>query len=115
MPGWRSCNTSGGTPAKSWLSEHVPLRLAETASPADAEATQRRHRYLASCFAALSKPDRRLIEKCYAADRDGHTNKLSDIANQAGMRVASLYNALSRIRRRLFHCMQTKLSQESRQ
>ena len=95
---------------KRWLSEHVLLRLAEAASPADAEAAQRRHEYLASCFAALNKPDQRLIEKCYATE-----SKLSDIAKQVGMRVASLYNALSRIRRRLFHCIQAKLSRESRQ
>jgi RNA polymerase sigma-70 factor (ECF subfamily) len=100
---------------KRWLSEHVLLRLAEAASPADAEAAQRRHEYLASCFASLSKPDQRLIEKCYTADKSGHVNKLSDIAKQAGMQVASLYNALSRIRRRLFHCIRTKVSQEARQ
>ena len=38
--------------------------------------------------------------------------KLGEIASQVGMQVASLYNALSRIRRRLFHCIQEKLTAE---
>jgi RNA polymerase sigma-70 factor (ECF subfamily) len=93
---------------KRWLSEHALLRLAEAASPSDVEAAQRRHKYLASCFAALSKPDQRLVEKCY-----GTESKLGEIASQVGMQIASLYNALSRIRRRLFHCIQEKLTAET--
>ena len=72
---------------KRWLSEHALLRLAEAASDSDAETVQRRHEHLASCFAALSTPDQRLIEKCYAADPDGHTSKLGDIAGQVGMQA----------------------------
>ena len=95
---------------KRWLSEHALLRLADAASPSDAEASQRRHKYLASCFAALSKPDQGLVEKCYGTPCLSEKGKLGEIASQVGMQIASLYNALSRIRRRLFHCIQEKLS-----
>ena len=54
---------------KRWLSEHALLRLAEAASDRDAEAVQRRHEHLASCFASLSTSDQRLIEKCYVGTR----------------------------------------------
>jgi len=90
------------------LSQHVLLKLADVASDEDVEAAERRHRFLASCFAELNKADQRVVEMCY-----GTESKVSHVAEQLNMRLASLYNALSRIRRRLFQCIQRKLSKET--
>src|SRR5271170_1770755 len=41
------------------LSERALLHLAEMSSPGDAEASERRHEFLASCVAALDEIDQR--------------------------------------------------------
>jgi RNA polymerase sigma-70 factor, ECF subfamily len=94
---------------KRHLSEHVLLRLAEMAHPNDAEVLQRRHEAMATCFAALNAADQRLVEICYGTEA-----KLPELVDQAGMQLASLYNAVSRIRRKLFHCIRHKLGRENR-
>ena len=89
------------------LSEHVLLKLADVASDEDVEAAERRHRFLASCFAELNQTEQRVVEMSYSAESD-----LSQVAQQLNMQLASLYNALSRIRRKLFQCIQGKLRTE---
>jgi RNA polymerase sigma-70 factor, ECF subfamily len=83
-----------------WLSELVVLKLAAMQSPGDVRTAESRQAALTACLAELPPSDQQLIEDCY-----GEECRLSDVAEQVGVRLQSLYNALSNIRRRLFHCV----------
>lgn len=64
---------------------------------------------LASCMEKLSARDRHLINRCYAAADD-----VAEIAATERRTVASVYQAVYRIRRNLFGCVQRTLAVEGR-
>jgi RNA polymerase sigma-70 factor, ECF subfamily len=62
---------------------------------------------LACCLEKLAERDRRLLEQCYAADRD-----YRQIAAAEGKTIAAIYKAVSRIRRSLYLCVQHAMATE---
>lgn len=60
---------------------------------------------LNQCLDKLSDHNRRLLEQCYAVDRDYRS-----IAESEGKTMAAVYKAVSRIRRSLYLCVQRTLT-----
>ena len=63
---------------------------------------------LANCLKRLSEKDRRLVDRCYAPDRD-----FAAIARDENRTIGAIYQAICRIRKNLYACVQRTLSQES--
>jgi RNA polymerase sigma-70 factor (ECF subfamily) len=63
---------------------------------------------LASCLKQLSERDRRLVDRCYSPNRD-----LAAIARDENRTIGAVYQAICRIRKSLYACVQRTLSQES--
>ena len=63
---------------------------------------------LASCLKKLSEKDRRLVDRCYSPNRD-----LEAIAKEESRTIGAIYQAICRIRKNLYACVQRTLSQES--
>ncbi|MCA9260621.1 MAG: sigma-70 family RNA polymerase sigma factor, partial [Planctomycetales bacterium] len=66
-----------------------------------AEALQR-------CLDKLSHRDRKLVDECYAPDRD-----FSAIAKSQNRSIDAIYQAISRIRKNLARCVRRSLTSES--
>lgn len=64
---------------------------------------------LAHCLAALRKPDRELIERCYEPG-----SSFKRVAEQLGRPVNAVYKSLGRVRRRLHECIDRTISSEGR-
>jgi RNA polymerase sigma-70 factor (ECF subfamily) len=64
---------------------------------------------LENCLEKLADKDKKLIAKCYAPDRN-----YSEIASSEGRTLNSLYQAVSRIRKSLFECVERTVALESR-
>jgi RNA polymerase sigma-70 factor, ECF subfamily len=62
---------------------------------------------LADCLKDLSVKERRLVDRCYSPGRDFQL-----IAKEENRSVEAIYQAICRIRKRLFACVQRKLAQE---
>lgn len=62
---------------------------------------------LAKCRRKLSEDDQTLLHECYSGNGSIH-----DVATRIGRSDSSVYVSLSRIRGRLYHCIQRALSQE---
>ena len=60
---------------------------------------------LVECMDKLSEADRHLIHLCYAEEQ-----AITQIAEELGRPVQSVYNSLFRIRRTLFDCIQRAAS-----
>ncbi|MCG8450564.1 MAG: sigma-70 family RNA polymerase sigma factor, partial [Pirellulales bacterium] len=65
---------------------------------------------LKKCLMKLTETDRRLVERCYSADRD-----FKSIAMEENRTVGAIYQAICRIRKKLYACVQRSLSQEGYQ
>jgi RNA polymerase sigma-70 factor (ECF subfamily) len=83
--------------------------IAAAYPPQGPEAAALRSEVLAGCLEKLSRRDRRLVERCYARDRDFKT-----IAAAENRSVAAIYQAISRVRKALYQCMVRTLAIESR-
>jgi RNA polymerase sigma-70 factor (ECF subfamily) len=81
--------------------------LAEILGPSERE--ERRLAVLAQCARKLGDNALDLLCRCYVED-----TKIKDVAAQLGRSLTGTYQALSRIRRRLFECMQQQLYREER-
>lgn len=62
---------------------------------------------LNGCLKKLSERDRKLIERCYSPDRD-----FEAIAKEENRTVGAIYQAICRVRKKLYACVQFTLSQE---
>ena len=62
---------------------------------------------LRSCLEKLKIPDRELIQHVYRDD-----GSVKELAESCGRASQTLYNQLSQIRRKLFHCVQRSLVTE---
>ncbi len=62
---------------------------------------------LTTCVKKLSDRDRKLVDRCYAPNRDFGT-----IAKEEGRTIGAIYQAISRVRKSLHACVQRTLSQE---
>jgi RNA polymerase sigma-70 factor (ECF subfamily) len=60
---------------------------------------------LAHCIDKLNEQDRRMLQQCYAADRD-----YRQIAQTEGKTLAAIYKAVSRIRKALYMCVQRAIA-----
>jgi RNA polymerase sigma-70 factor, ECF subfamily len=76
---------------------------------AGADRGNRRSEALENCLQKLSARDRRLVTRCYAPDRD-----YADIAQSEGRTVGAIYQAVDRIRKALFACVERTLAMEGR-
>ena len=66
-----------------------------------------RARALESCTKKLPVEERKLLELCYRRD-----TKIKDAADEIGRPVGSVYDSLSRIRRKLWECITRVLKSE---
>lgn len=71
------------------------------------ESENQRMEALASCLEKLSDRDRSLLTQCYAVNRD-----YRKIAQSEGKTIAAVYQAISRIRRSLYNCIQRSMAAE---
>ncbi len=62
---------------------------------------------LTTCVKKLSDRDQKLVDRCYAPNRD-----FNSIAKEEGRTVGAIYQAISRVRKSLYACVQRTLSQE---
>lgn len=69
----------------------------------------RRAEALAMCMQKLSPKDRSLVTRCYAPDRN-----YADIAQSEGRTIGAIYQAVDRIRKALFACVERSLALEGR-
>ena len=63
---------------------------------------------LAKCLEKLNDRDRRMLKQCYSVDRD-----YKKIAASEGKTVVAVYQAISRIRKVLYHCIEQTMAAES--
>jgi RNA polymerase sigma-70 factor, ECF subfamily len=82
------------------------IAVAYQAEPDDLRA--KRMESLAKCLEKLSDRDRRVLKQCYSADQD-----YKKIAVAEGKTIAAIYQAISRIRKALYHCIQRTMAAES--
>ncbi len=68
-----------------------------------------RRAVLTECVQKLPAKDRRLVEACYFPGA-----KFKDAAQRLGRSVAALYHSLSRIRRRLYECINRTIASDTR-
>ena len=59
------------------------------------------------CLQRLSERDRRLVERCYAPNRD-----FGVIAKEENRTIGAVYQAICRVRKNLYQCVQRKISLE---
>ena len=59
------------------------------------------------CLKKLPDKDRNLVERCYSPNRD-----FAAIAEREGRSIGAIYQAICRIRKNLYACVQRTLSQE---
>ena len=90
------------------LSEELLDSIAAAHDMYNAPAMADKSEALDRCLEMLSSRDRRLIERCYTRDRS-----LAAIAASEDRSVDAIYKAISRIRKRLFHCVKHRLAAES--
>jgi RNA polymerase sigma-70 factor (ECF subfamily) len=69
------------------------------------EFRERRLEALAKCVDRLSERDRRMLDSCYAVERD-----YRKIARAEGKTLGAVYQAISRIRKALYACVQRSLA-----
>ena len=69
------------------------------------DVRERRLEALAKCVEKLSERDRRMLDRCYAVERD-----YRKIARAEGKTLGAVYQAISRIRKALYLCVQRSLA-----
>ena len=91
------------------FSDELLEAIASAYRPLGNDGNAARSEALASCLQKLSVQDRGLVERCYSGDRD-----FAEIAKAENRTVAAIYQAISRIRKSLYHCIVRTLAMESR-
>ena len=89
------------------FSEQIVSTLAERQADEDIDASHARTRALSGCMQKLSDKDRQLVDLSYGSDLPA-----AAVAEQVGRPAAGVYNSLSRIRGKLFRCIEQALRQE---
>jgi RNA polymerase sigma-70 factor (ECF subfamily) len=69
----------------------------------------RRAEALSTCMEKLSEKERRLVIRCYSPDRN-----YAEIARSEGRTIGAVYQAINRIRKALFACVERSMALESR-
>lgn len=69
------------------------------------EFRERRLEALNKCMKKLSERDRDLLDRCYSVERD-----FRKIARDEGKTISAIYQAISRIRKALYECVQRSLA-----
>jgi DNA-directed RNA polymerase specialized sigma24 family protein len=57
----------------------------------------------------LPRRDRKLVERCYTRE-----SGFAEIAEDEGRSIAAVYQAICRIRKNLYHCVERTLAMENR-
>jgi RNA polymerase sigma-70 factor (ECF subfamily) len=90
---------------KVYFTDAILDAIAVTYQSEPSELQNERLEALAQCLDKLSVRDRQLLEQCYAVDRDYRS-----IAEAQGKTMAAIYQAVSRIRKSLYLCVQRALA-----
>jgi RNA polymerase sigma-70 factor (ECF subfamily) len=89
------------------FSEAFHAELAAVWAEMVPEVWEARREALGHCVEKLPDNDRQLVEQCFGSDRS-----LRSMAEQLGRSPKSVYDALGRIRRLLFRCIEATLARE---
>lgn len=92
-----------------YFSDEMLDSLVESHRPQGPEYHATRMEALAKCMEKLPPRDRKLVHKCYAGEGD-----VAGIAKAENRTVASIYQAVYRIRKNLFGCVERALAAENR-
>jgi RNA polymerase sigma-70 factor (ECF subfamily) len=92
---------------KQYFSDSLLDAIAVTYQHEPSERHKDRLDALSCCVEKLSERDRKLLEQCYAVDRD-----YQKIAEEEGKTIAAIYKAISRVRRSLYLCVQRAMTTE---
>lgn len=92
-----------------YFSDEMLDSLLEVHRPQGPEHHSMRMEALAKCMEKLPRRDRNLVERCYGSDGD-----VSALAEADNRTVASIYQAIYRIRKNLFGCVERTLAAENR-
>lgn len=92
-----------------FLQDDLLNSIAEAYQRRASESDNRRADALAGCLQKLSTNERRLVMRCYAPNRN-----YADIAQAEGRTVGAIYQAINRIRKALFACVQRTMAMEGR-
>ena len=91
------------------FSDELLEAIASSYRPPSSEFSNMRLEALGQCLEKLSTRDRRLVQCCYS--RPG---KFAEIAKTEGRSIDAIYQAICRIRKNLYHCVDRALAMESR-
>lgn len=92
---------------KVFFSDEILEAIAVTYRVEPNDIAARRTEALAKCLDKLSQRDRRMLKLCYAVDRD-----YPKIALAEGKTLGAIYQAISRIRKALYLCIQRSMASE---
>jgi RNA polymerase sigma-70 factor (ECF subfamily) len=91
-----------------YFSDEMLDSLLEVQRPQGPEHYSMRMEALAKCMEKLPRRDRKLVDRCYGGD------DVPAIAEAENRTVASIYQAIYRIRKNLFSCVERTLAAENR-
>ena len=91
------------------FSDELLEAIASSYRPPDSEVSAMRLEALGRCLEKLSKRDRRLVERCYTNQR-----QFAEIAKTEGRSIAAIYQAICRIRKNLYRCVDRAMVMENR-
>jgi RNA polymerase sigma-70 factor (ECF subfamily) len=91
------------------FSDELLEAIASSYRPPSSEVSAMRLEALGRCLEKLSRRDRRLVERCYSRQ-----SKFAEIAKAEGRSVDAIYQAICRIRKNLYHCVDRTLATENR-
>jgi RNA polymerase sigma-70 factor (ECF subfamily) len=92
-----------------FLSEELLDSVAEAYQREALGKGDRRAAALTACIEKLSEKERQLVERCYAPDRN-----YAEIARVSGRTIGAVYQAINRIRKTLFACIERTMALEGR-
>lgn len=92
-----------------YFSDEMLDSLLEAHRPQGPEFHSMRMEALAKCMEKLPRRDRKLVDRCYGGDGD-----VAAIAVAENRTAASIYQAIYRIRKNLFGCVERTLAAENR-
>jgi RNA polymerase sigma-70 factor, ECF subfamily len=92
---------------KVFFSNAVLDAIAMSYQPEPKSVQDQRIETLSRCVDKLSDRDRRMLYQCYAVDRD-----YRKIAQVEGKSTAAIYQAISRIRKALYICVQRHMAKQ---
>lgn len=93
---------------RQFFSEELLESIADAYRREAADDGNRRAEALAMCIEKLSEKERRLVTRCYSPDRN-----YADIATAEGRTIGAIYQAINRIRKLLFVCVERAMVMEN--